>query len=58
MKEIYAWQTTKECDLYLDHTPSWCGDTFACSNCALIFLPAKPEAEFEINNPPLTNSQE
>ena len=36
-KEVYAWETDKKCELYLDHNPQWCGDCFACSECGLKF---------------------
>lgn len=31
----------KECLDFLDHTPQWCGDCYACARCGLVFVSKK-----------------
>ena len=31
----------EECEMICDHSIGWCGDSYACSNCGLKFIPEK-----------------
>ena len=35
----FVFAQKKQCNMYLDHRVSWCGDCFACSECGMKFTP-------------------
>ena len=43
-KEVleYAWTPKNKCE-FLDHQPAWCGDSYACATCGLVFIPKVKE---------------